>query len=115
MQFEPRLVERVRGRFGGRVSGGRDIAHPSPDVDLVRRLGADEVVAVIGRLVRRTQRAVVRLLVRSDMANRVGVGEKPGESRLRARLFGGIGRDRSGERRDWRRRPEPGDRSASRR
>ena len=97
VQFELRVCERVGACFGGRVRRRHDIAHPSPDVDLVGRLRADEIVSVVGRLVERPKRAIGRLLVGQKVRDRVDLRVGGAQRGVRARDSLVVGRDGGGE------------------
>ena len=79
MKFELRIGQRIGVRFGGGVRRFDQVANPPPHVNLVRNLGPENVVAVISWLVGGSKRPVCRLLVGSDVADRVDLRKSSSE------------------------------------
>jgi hypothetical protein len=80
-----------------RVRRRDEIAHPSPDVDLVGGLGADKIVSEVGWLVGRAKRPIGGLLIGQKMRDGVDLGVSGAQRRVRAGDRCVIGGDSGGE------------------
>ncbi len=97
VQLEPGVSQRIGAGLGVGVRRVDEVAHPPPDVDLVRCLGGERVVSVIGRLVGGAKGAIGRLLVGQKVRNAVDLGIRVAQRGVGARDGSVIGGDRGGE------------------